>query len=302
MKKYLPILLCAVTLSCKQGYKSIPTADTTTALLAPTRPAVAYNDEVLSQYSSFLGSLSDTVLTNTVVAAKRFSELFKGQDKNTCDSGYLMFENYHLALNGKLDEMHSKDGIGYDSVFTDTTQFPARLSLRLAELKENGFYVGSSEGMTFIQPDFDFVAKWFYGKVSPVMKTYLVQQNKEDKERFSEDAGLMITPKQLAQRVVWWEDFFMNNPYSLITPRAKANWIMYLDVLLSGMDNSPVVEYADNTISPDYQMAYKYMQRSHPISESNKFVAPYYELLLKKDKNGADRLLKQYRNQWATDY
>ena len=134
------------------------------------------------------------------------------------------------------------------------------------------------------------------------MKTYLVQQNKEDKEGFSEDAGLMITPKQLAQRVVWWEDFFLNNPYSLISPRAKANWIMYLDVLLSGMDNSPVVEYTDNTISTDYQTAYEYMQRSHPLSESNKFVAPYYKLLLKKDKNGAERLLKQYRNQWATNY
>ena len=152
-----------------------------------------------------------------------------------------------------------------------------------------------TEGDTYIGQDLDFLEKWFSPIVSPVMKEYIARLNKDDKEGFQEDAGLTISTVQLASRTVWWEQFAAKYPDAITASLATNYWKGYLGTLLEGMDNTPVMDYENKTISDDYKTAYTYIQNKYPGTKTNNIIAPYFKLLLQKNKQKADDLIKQYQ-------
>jgi len=236
---------------------------------------------------------------SSAFSANKFTALFNEQDQQTCDTAFILFNNYYEKLTNSLDELHFKDTtIKYDSLLTDSGKYLHQISGKLLSyaqrLKNNGFKVYMSEGDTYIGPDLDFIAKWFYSYVSPTMKEYLIQLNKENKEGFSEDAGLTISARTFIDRTVWWEKFTIKNPNCIISKDAESNWKSYLGSLIYGMDNSPVIDLDKNTISDYYMAAYTYVQNSYPNTQTNRLIAPYFKLLLQKNNSKADQLKKEY--------
>ncbi|HEY4322586.1 MAG TPA: hypothetical protein VGN20_01335 [Mucilaginibacter sp.] len=245
-------------------------------------------------------------IENSSKAAQKFTELFKGKDQNLCDSAYFIFNNFYGRLTSGFDNYRFKDTtVKYDSLLTDSNRkYLSKLSGNLAyyaqKLKDNGLRVYMSEGDTCIGQDLDFFAKWFYDDISPTMKEYLIQLNKDDKEGYAEDAGLTISPYQLADRTVWWEKFASKHPNCIVSDNSENNWKDYLGTILQGMDNSPVIDYDEihngqKSLNDYYKLAYGYIQASYPNTETNKLVSPYFKLLLQKDSNKADKLLKEYK-------
>ena len=168
-----------------------------------------------------------------------------------------------------------------------------RVGLFGQKLKDNGLMIYMTEGDYYIGQDLDFVAKWFYGDVSSASRTYLAQLNKENKQGFQEDAGLTIDNQTLVDRTIWWEKFVAAHSNSILTYRAKKSWCLYLGTLMTGMDNTPVKDV--NGIDDYYKSAYTYLQNKYSNSQTNKYVKPYFKLLLQKNNNEADKLIETYR-------
>jgi hypothetical protein len=301
---FLIIIILILFSACKS---SIRKANVTSDTIHNKTKKPEYNDSLLKMYDVFLIKLDTVHIENSTSAALKYRELFKGKDKNTCDSAFLLFEKYYERLDNSLDNLHNKDTtIKYDSLINDSDGGYSRaLSNELlsyaTKLKDNGFRVYMSEGDTYIGSERNFIAKWFYSYISHDMKEYLVQLNKEEKEGFSEDAGLIIGPKSFVDRTVWWEKFVAKHPHSIIINTAKNNWKSYLSTLLRGMDNSSVLQYDQKTLNSYYKTAYSYLQNSFPATQTNKVINPYFRLLLKQDTIKANKLINEYEEKKAIE-
>src|ERR1700744_1174037 len=228
------VLLLSIIFSCRNNGRNGNTSTDTSV-------AASYDTVLLDDYRIYLKSLDTLHPASNTTAAKKYAELFKSANQNTRDSAFSVFKDFYNKLDQTLDNTRDAS-ISYDSLVTDSEGHLPQLSPRLMTfaqtLRDNGFKVYLSEGEPYIGQDLDFEAEWFYAYISAPLKEFLIQLNKEDKEGFSEDAGLTISPEQLADRTVWWENFAKKYPQTIIGKPSLENWRLYLGTMMVGMDNS----------------------------------------------------------------
>jgi hypothetical protein len=297
-----------IVVSCRSNEKkkiqktAIATASSS-HITNPVMDDFAVNAPHLEEFKTFLKGLNDTVTDNATVAAKKFQELFKNDDATICDTALILFNKFDVLLADKADGVHDKDTtIQYDSLLTDSNGIHSnQISAKTAQydrlLKANGLRVTSEEGETYIVQDLDFEIKWFKDKLSKPIQQYLTETAKEDKEGLAEDMGLVITPKKLAERTIWWEDYLKKYPNIIVSVQTKYNWQGDLEILLTGLDNSPVLNHSPFSLDDRYAEAYTFLQISHPNSNTNQIINPYFKLTIKKDSTGAKKLLENYEKQ-----
>jgi len=301
MKKYLYLILVLVFIySCKrhastsQNSSVIKKTDSTKTVIGN----IKFNNPILKQYQEFVNSLDTNDMATSTKAAEKFKALFKGQNQNTCDTAFIIFNKYYERLTNVLDDRHQKDTVNnYDKylLYEDSLKhLPQKIKQYLDKLRVNGFMTTVSEGASYVTEDMDFVAKWFYANVSPTMKEYLIQLHKESKDIFMSDASILINSKELVDRTVWWEKFANSNPHFLLHKEARDNFSGSLEILLEGSDNSSVWDTLSNKLSSYFKEAYEYAEIKYPSSETARKVAPYYKFLLDGKKDSADSLLKVY--------
>ncbi|ALI99084.1 hypothetical protein [Rufibacter tibetensis] len=251
---------------------------------------------LLAEYGQFLTSLDSAKVENVSKAAAKYVALFEGQPQSFADSGYVLFDRFFLRVDNTINEVHANDTTDYDPLVTKTKEpIPKQLLEYNRIAKANGFELAMTEGMTYLNQDRDFIAKNFYPSISPTLKEYLVQLNKENKEGFSEDGGLTTTPTQLADRVVWWENFTQEHPDFIFIKEARMISEDYLTYFLIGMDNTPVLIFGGNKLDPEFDRAYRHLLKKAPNSKASKAVQPYFKALQKSDTVSANALLKQYQ-------
>ncbi len=233
-------------------------------------------------------------------AADKYTSLFKGQPSSMADSGYVIFEKFYRRVDNTINEIHFQDSTDYKPlVLVYDEPNPLALTQKLKDYNNkmiaNGFEVDMTEGATYLKQDRDFIAKHFYSFISPVLKEYLVQVNKDHKEGFSEDGGLTISPVQLADRVIWRENFLRKHPDFIFRKSAESERKSYLATLFEGMDNTPVLSFEDGKLDPSYAEAYQYLQKKAPQSPASKLIKPYFAALQKQDTSKANSLLTLYK-------
>jgi hypothetical protein len=298
------IIISAITLfiatACNQSQNNTTANHSpidTTAFKMP----VPQTSDALSIYKTYINKLDTLDVYTASLAAHKYQELFQDEQPTFRDSGYILFSNYYKKLDRNLNELHVKDTGNYHAFIPGYTSkkenTPTDKQKQYVEdLHKNGFQLASAEGMTYIQPDFDVVNSWFAPYVSPALKEYLEQLNKENKEGFAADAGLVISPEQYADRVIWWENFIKNNPSFVLLDEAKEKQKHLLTFFILGMDNTPIRSYKDGSLEPYYKTAYDYLQKTYSNTEANQLVAPYYKALLQNDTATSNSLLKRYRS------
>lgn len=297
MKKYLYLFLVLVFIySCKRHTSSNKNQSVTkkSDSSKTVTSAVKFNSPILKQYQQFVNSLDTNDMTTSTKAAEKFKVLFKG---HTCDTAFTIFDKYYERLTNVLDDHHHNDTIDYDRylLYEDSAKhMPQKIREYTDKLAANGFTTAVSEGSTYVTEDRDFVGKWFHNYVSPVMKEYLTQLNKESKDIIMDDASILISAEELVDRTVWWEKFASNHPHFLLHKEAQNHHLDHLETLLEGSENTQVVDFESHVLTPYFEDAYKYAKSKYPSSETAKKVAPYYKFLIQGKKASAGSLLKVY--------
>jgi hypothetical protein len=222
MIKYLYlVLLLFVLAACKQK----PTTITKVNLTKTTEQIVKvvkqgkwkYNDPLFYQYAHFLDSLNTSVPQSAVKATDMYARLFKGKSQQVCDTAFTIFNGFYKKLADSLEQVNYKDSTDLDKYYAYTdgpkeSDIPIDVRSYVKNLRYNGFDIKEEEGAMYVAQDRDFVAKYFYSFVSPIMKQFLVQVNKEYKEIYMEDASIVIGEKGLVDRAIWWEEFEKKYP------------------------------------------------------------------------------------------
>ncbi len=250
----------------------------------------------LTEYQQFLAKLDSGDVTSVSKAADKYTSLFNSQSTSIADSGYVFFDRFYLRVDNTINEIHLNDTTDFYPLVTETEgPIPKKLVDYERKAEANGFEIAVTEGGTYLDQNRDFVANHFYTFVSPDLKEYLEQVNKEDKEGFDEDAGITVTPTQFADRIIWWENFLEKHPNFIFQKEGEMLLESYMTIILTGMDNTPVLSFENNRLDSYYAEAYQYLQKKAPNSKANKVVQPYYKALQKGNTATANALLKQYQ-------
>ncbi|AFM03008.1 hypothetical protein Fleli_0541 [Bernardetia litoralis DSM 6794] len=261
------------------------------------------------EYHTFVASLDTTQMSSSKKAVEKYKELYATATSEQADEGFLIFDRLYNSIAFNLDEQHYKNGAKngkydkYDQIagiyngYNDGKDAPPEMIAYNNELASHGFGIGMTEGSTFVLQNRDFLKDTFYDKVSEPMKSYLVQKNKEAKEMFSSDGGLLISPTRLAERVIWAEEFIKENPnfYSELMEELKASKKMYLTYLFEGMDNTPLFDYQTKQLNQDFEEAYQTITSSYSDTETAAMIKPYYEAIKNKNTKKQDELMTKYQ-------
>lgn len=146
-------------------------------------------------------------------------------------------------------------------------------------LGARGLRAEFSEGTVYASDNTASMASLFERFLSPAMRSFLAIRRAEEDEGYSEDAGLLISWDQLAERIARWERFLDANPGFQLAGEGRYRYDNYLAVYLTGMDNSRVFEYPRETLDPRVRASYERFLTRHAESGTARIVRGYLDVL-----------------------
>ncbi|CAA7196639.1 tol-pal system YbgF family protein [Chryseobacterium potabilaquae] len=152
-------------------------------------------------------------------------------------------------------------------------KFPEDIKTLSAELKKvNLEFREVGEGYTEVWSDSNYYYNIFKNSVTFDYNAYIKQLSIEDKVNYAEDAGIVISWKELGDRVIFWENFIKKYPKSDLMNVAKEKYNNYLYDYLFGMDNTPTYERADGKLYDENKDEFNRIIKKYPNSETAKKV------------------------------
>ncbi len=146
-------------------------------------------------------------------------------------------------------------------------------------LASNGLLIDSEEGMTFAVQDMGNLILQAGELPSPAMKAYLKLEDIETRHRAVGDAALVITPIELAERTINWENFNKQYPDFIAGFITENHFRWDVVTLVLGLDNTPAAEYETHLLSTEFKQAYEWIIEKHPQTQTGKTIKELYDLL-----------------------
>lgn len=310
MKKITPVLFLAfLYFGCGQTQKAPLKKDHQPVHARNNAPLFQYGNPALLQYDRYLAGLDTQSAEVCHQAIDTFKLLFKKQPAGICDTAFFIFNRFQDDMTYYLTEHSEEDSANYYELFfprEDSKKPPLTAKQKAVKnrLDRNGFGLGEEAGEVFVTQNQHFLTQQFSTYVSTPMKQYLLQLEKEQKEGFTSEGGLIIDAPVLAGRTVWWEQFSKANPHFIYSKEAVKNYDMLLYILMDDL-NSGVGDYHHNDsglnntvkLSDYFKEAWTYVQQKHPQSGTNAIVTPYFNAWQKMDTTEITRELNKFKAQ-----
>lgn len=242
------------------------------------------NKELVDKYAAFLSKLNANEPESFQKALAEYDKAFQSANPSTCEMGYVKLRDFgdkitEKSFYWKTWEKYT-DGEKNKGLWKEQ---PAEINMAyddyFKKLAACGLWVDQTEGAYFVVPDPGAMARHVSMKCTPTMRDYLTQIAKETKEPNAEDNGLVITPKELAQRMFFWENFSQKNSSFILKNEADNAFRGDLQTLIMGMNNSPAFDYESKELNPDFKDAYEWIVREHGSSIGGSTIRGFYDLL-----------------------
>ena len=249
---------------------------------------------MINEFHAYVDSLDSTNAVSAFLATEKFKTIFAGQSQGICDSAFVIFLNLTDTLVVSLNYKLENDTTDYQTFINSEISSPEVLQFRKS-LSKNGFSLKSSDGMVYIDLNYDYIMQNFSSYVSDPMNAYLTEIQMENKEGFAQDAAIIIKPEKHVDRIIWYENFIKQNPKFVLSDNCKNYRKAYFTYLLCGFDNTPLFSDKETKeLSSYFKTAYSYLLKKYPDSETAILVQPYYETLKQKQVDESQSLLKKY--------
>jgi hypothetical protein len=256
----------------------------------------------LTQLAAFFKTLDTKKINSGKKAWDYVAQNFADATGPLADAAYIMLMRFgrRMEFEGEFykytdimaDKWTPEDFTAiYNNTF-DMNKYPVT-----KELAANGFVLETGEGMVFPVPDWTKQNAFFQSKVTPPMQAYLTQTALEKKDLESEDGGLVISLDQLAERAIFWEKFNATHPYFPLADETKSSQRWMTDTFVTGMDNTPVVDFETKGINPDFQKAWAAVQQKYPGTK----LAQVCKDVMAQFAASGNKYTEQVE-QWQTEY
>lgn len=289
-----PIILLVFLNSCTKPATNQTSNAIDSTLLTNDTLSIAQEDANIIAFKEFIHKLDSTDKQSLQLSTLEFQRIFANKSTGLCDTAYEVYQQFIDTLELKLNEKLEQDSIDYLPLFSNAV-VPKKLKDANSELLRSGFKFAQSEGMVYIEQDRNYVIRNLFSFFSEPMKAYLTQIEKENREGFMDDAGIVITPKQHVDRIIWYEKFMAENTDFVMNKNCKAYKKAYLTYLLTGIDNTQLFENKEQMmLNPYFKKAFSYLLKTYPESETAMLVQPFKSAIEQKQMAVVDDLIKKY--------
>jgi hypothetical protein len=240
-------------------------------------------DPAVDSYKKSLSGIKGKDCKVIQQAIQKFSEHMKGKPAHVADQAVVELDHFIDSVVTNLNDalFRSEDLPEFEKVGQDEdgrSKKPA-VQKKIDQWAECGLHLEFPEGMPTIYQNPGLTNLNVEPMVTPEMRTFLNQRKKEWDEGWSVDAGLVITPQQLAERAVFWDDFVSQHPTFVYAPELRRLAYAYTTDLLTGQNNTPALGYEDGKLEDDFKAAYDWVLKEHPKSETAHWVQEWTDIL-----------------------
>ncbi|WCL49857.1 SH3 domain-containing protein [Leptospira sp. GIMC2001] len=246
--------------------------------------------DLVIDYKRFLSNLKGNNCSNLALAQKEI--ILRMKNISNPEKDYLIYYLYEYYQK-VIDETHYNFGNTQEFSILDqaaggqwdkSKPYPDFLNKKLKELKICGIKPDSTEGSAYLREDEDYMVSLFSKSASPTMREYLVQSSKEIQEGFMEDAGLVISPRKVAERALFWESLKKKSIGFVFLENIQSNFNIYKLTLLFGSDNTPAFSHSNpRKLENDYKTTYEWIIQKHKSTEIGEVIFKYYDTLRKNN-------------------
>lgn len=232
-------------------------------------------------YKLYLAKLDNDSLTSIPFALDYINTCISS-DNTDRDSIFLLFNiKFYAVANRLSDSLDTKYKNLIEQLDKDSNT--VELNSFRNNLKACGIGIFTTEGMYYLDVIPDFFYNSFKNRVSDGVAEFLNIRKDELKQGFSEDAGMLISFEDLYHRVKRWENFINKYPNTVYSDEANSYYTTYLETLMTGMDNSRVFDFDNNTLLPEVKTLYEKIAGEGTESPTTKIISSYYAFLARHD-------------------
>jgi len=252
----------------------------------------------IAEWETYLKSLDAGSPASIKTAIGEYRTRFGEKSAQTeRDAAFMAFRSFYYDVLDRYESNFSKDE-KIQAVLWDEKKGKSEREKLKKSLSEAGMTLLSSEGTYYIGEDNGFLVNQFAAQLSPGLREFLTMRSREMKKGFTEDAGLLITWNELADRIAAWDRYLKKYGDSPAAGQAGYYGNLYLAVFLTGIDNSRVFSMEKGALDPAVQKAYDYYLKTYGDTKSAAIIAEYYTILKKnglKESQQSKALLKKYK-------
>lgn len=272
MRKLITLLAIIILLSaCKKS------ENTTVSNSSEIKNDSISADHSASEVISDSGSLLD-------LFTKKKDEIVLKLKSISAEEANALYEKYHEENGYLLHQIDEKEDRLLQNFYSEKDVDKKEIKLLNDKLVKHQLQFDElGEGIVEITTKPDFYYSIFKNYVTPDYKEYLLLQSEENKQPYSADAGLIISFKDLGDRVVSWEIFMNKYPNSTLMKSVKDEYKMYQLDYLIGEDNTPTYERAadEKYIYPENIQEFNRFLKKYPNSPT----VPLIHIFMENFKN-----------------
>lgn len=151
-------------------------------------------------------------------------------------------------------------------------------SLRAA-LAAGGIWSTRSEGTMYFTASEATLLSWLGRFLTPQLHAFLHFSAQQQAAPVGDDAALMITLDELAQRVLTAEQILNEFPQSPVRESIERTYHQYLAAYLGGVDNTPAFHWRSRALRSEFRQSHQNFLRSHASTAAGRVVAEYVRRL-----------------------
>lgn len=138
----------------------------------------------------------------------------------------------------------------------------------------------TAEGEPYFSLNWKFLKEKYGGYLSQAYNWWLNHLDKT--ERIVDDAALLIDHDRLRIYIIELEKFIDRNPKFVDIEEVKSRLSWYLNIYLSGLDNTPIYDRRTHTINQEVRLSYEKFLSENRNSKYCPLVKKLYETIKRK--------------------
>lgn len=270
-------------------------------IYSQTTPSIA--PDSLPVFQKYISSLNPHDLSTLDKSASRYRQLFEKSSVFTRDTAFIIFWGYYVTVADSLGAKYVRDEKyrsffnikNFDETSSKNNRLKQDLINKNKSLNENDFEILKEvnhygykfdmiEGIILVSiADPKFIRNNFSGLISNGLKLYITKVIEEIDTDTNPDAAITISPDELANRLLWWENFINNNQDFLLIDDCYSTYDGYLYTLMLGTYNNPAFNPEDQKLNNKFRAEYENIINHHKGTKAAAIIAEYYNILKKNN-------------------
>ena len=167
--------------------------------------------------------------------------------------------------------------------------------------KQHGFNIDSGEGYIYLIKSTTFIKSSIIDILDPISVKFINLYCEEIDKPCCEDAGIIISKKQLVDRVFRWGELLEEVENLKYEQIVHDEYYLYLSFLYHGTDNTPAFDWNTKKFDKEAFNSMRNIVNTHPNSKAAIEFVPFLELLqsanMKETKEVSDFLKKRFETE-----